>query len=79
MNLANTAIGLMSFLAATRARAALLSTTIVSTSLIANFYFYDLKYFFALLPFDGSLFAVSVLILIHCRRDLRLVTHERRP
>ena len=71
MNLANTSIGILVFFPKTRALAALLSAIISALSMTANYTFYGLAFFVKLLPFDGSLFAVSLLIMIHYWPDLR--------
>lgn len=71
MNIANTTIGILVLIPKTRAFAALLSATISTMSMMANYKFYGLTYFVKLLPFDGTLFIVSLLILVHYWSDLR--------
>ena len=71
MNIFNTIIGILVLIPKTRAFAALLSTVISTVSMTANYTFYGFSYFLKLLPFDGLLFTVSLLILIHYWPDLR--------
>jgi hypothetical protein len=71
MNGANITIGLLVLMPKTRALAAVLSAVIATMSMMANDAFYGSAYFFKLLPFDGSLFLVSLLILVHHWPDLR--------
>jgi hypothetical protein len=78
MNVANTALGLIVFIPRTRAMAAVLSATISALSMAANYIFYGAPYFVKLLPFDGLLFIVSLLITMHYLPDLRhTLDHER--
>ena len=70
MNIFNTIIGILVLIPKTRAFAALLSTVISTVSMTANYTFYGFSYFLKLLPFDGLLFVVSLLILIHYWPDL---------
>jgi len=71
MNGANITIGLLVLMPKTRALAAVLSAVIAAMSMMANDAFYGSAYFFKRLPFDGSLFLVPLLILIHHWPDLR--------
>jgi len=71
MNVANTSIGILIFIPKTRALAALLSGIISALSMTANDTFYDFAFFIKRLPFDGSLFSVSVVLLVHYWPDLR--------
>ena len=71
MNGANITLGLLVLMPKTRALVAVLSAVIATMSVMANDAFYGSAYFFKLLPFDGSLFLVSLLILVHHWPDLR--------
>ena len=71
MNVAATIIGILVLIPKTRAFGALLSTIISTMSMSANYKFYGFTYFENLIPFNGFIFMVSLLTLIHYWPDLR--------
>ena len=71
MNVANTMIGLLVLIPRTRAIAAVFSAVILTLSMAANYTFYGVSYFLKLLPFDGSIFLVSVIVAVHYAADIR--------
>ncbi len=71
MNVANTMIGVLVLIPRTRAIAALLSAVILILSMTANYTFYGVPYFLKLLPFDGSIFLVSVIVAVHYAAEIR--------
>ena len=71
MNIANTIIGLLVLIPRTRVVGVVLSALILTMSMAANYAFYGTAYFVKLLPFDGSIFILSVIVAVHYWRDLR--------
>jgi hypothetical protein len=71
MNIANTIIGLLVLIPRSRVVGAVLSALILTTSMAANYAFYGTAYFLKLLPFDGSIFILSVIVAVHYWPDLR--------
>jgi len=70
MNIANTIIGLLVLIPLTRVVGAVLSALILTMSMAANYAFYGTAYFVKLLPFDGSIFILSVIVAVHYWPDL---------
>lgn len=78
MNIANTMIGISVLIPTTRVWGAAFSSIILAMSMAANYKFYGAAYFLKLLPFDGSLFILSIWLAVHYWPDARQMMKTRR-